>query len=95
MVREFAEALMGAEADALCGADYGERPPERVKIKDGYRERRWDRSRTPEPFEAHSTREVESPSRGERQRQQQLQARDFNALPMLLSSFRHSSTQRT
>jgi putative transposase len=25
MVKEFAEALMGAEADALCGAAYGER----------------------------------------------------------------------
>ncbi len=42
MVREFAEALMGAEADALCGADYGERSPERVNIRNGYRERRWD-----------------------------------------------------
>ena len=35
MVREFAEALMGAEADALCGADYGERSPERVNISNG------------------------------------------------------------
>jgi len=42
MVREFAEALMGAEADALCGADYGERSLERVNIRNGYRERRWD-----------------------------------------------------
>jgi putative transposase len=42
MVREFAEALMGAEADALCGADYGERSPERVNIRNGYRERAWD-----------------------------------------------------
>ena len=25
MVRDFAGALMGAEADALCGAGYGER----------------------------------------------------------------------
>ncbi len=30
MVQDFAEALMGAEADALCGASYGERSPERV-----------------------------------------------------------------
>jgi putative transposase len=42
MVREFAEALMGAEADVLCGADYGERSPERVNIRNGYRERAWD-----------------------------------------------------
>jgi hypothetical protein len=32
MVQEFAEALMGAEADALCGAPYGEPSPERVNI---------------------------------------------------------------
>ena len=25
MVKEFAEALMGADADAVCGAGYGER----------------------------------------------------------------------
>ena len=42
MVREFAEALMGAEADVLCGADFGERSPARVNIRNGYRERRWD-----------------------------------------------------
>ncbi len=42
MVQEFAEALMGAEADALCGAGYGERSPERVNIRNGYRERDWD-----------------------------------------------------
>jgi putative transposase len=33
MVRDFAEALMGAEADGLCGAGYGERSPERVTIR--------------------------------------------------------------
>jgi len=27
MVRDFAEALMGAEVDAVCGAAYGERSP--------------------------------------------------------------------
>jgi transposase-like protein len=42
MVQDFAEALMGAEADALCGAGYGERSPERVNIRNGYRERAWD-----------------------------------------------------
>ena len=42
MVQEFAEALMGAEADALCGAPYGERSPARVNIRNGYRERGWD-----------------------------------------------------
>ena len=42
MVKVFAEQLMGAEADALCGADYGERSPERVNRRNGYRERAWD-----------------------------------------------------
>jgi putative transposase len=42
MVRCFAEALMGAEADALCGAGYGARSPERTNRRNGYRERRFD-----------------------------------------------------
>ncbi len=42
MVQDFVEALMGAEADALCGASYGERSPERVNRRNGYRERGWD-----------------------------------------------------
>jgi putative transposase len=42
MVQEFCEALMGAEADTLCGADYGERSPERVNRRNGYRDRSWD-----------------------------------------------------
>ena len=33
---------MGAEGDALCGAPYGERSPERVNSRNGYRARRWD-----------------------------------------------------
>ena len=42
MVKIFAEQLMGADADALCGADYGERSSERVNRRNGYRERPWD-----------------------------------------------------
>src|SRR6266581_957662 len=42
MVEDFAEALMGAEAEAVCGAGYGERSPERVNRRNGYRERDWD-----------------------------------------------------
>jgi putative transposase len=42
MVKVFAEQLMGADADAVCGADYGERSPERVNRRNGYRERPWD-----------------------------------------------------
>ena len=42
MVKEFAEALMSADADAVCGGGYGERSPERVNRCNGYRERGWD-----------------------------------------------------
>jgi putative transposase len=42
MVKEMAEALMGAEADAVCGAPYGERSSERINRRNGYRERDWD-----------------------------------------------------
>jgi transposase-like protein len=42
MVKEMAEALMSADADAVCGAGYGERTPERINRRNGYRERDWD-----------------------------------------------------
>ena len=42
MVQAFAERLMAAEADALCGAGYGERTPERVNSRNGYRHREFD-----------------------------------------------------
>ncbi len=42
MVRFFAEALMSADADAACGASYGERSSERRNQRNGYRQRRWD-----------------------------------------------------
>src|SRR5215468_4840511 len=42
MVKSFAEALMGAEADAICGAPYGERSEERINKRNGYRDRAWD-----------------------------------------------------
>ena len=42
MLKVFAEQLMGAEADALCGASYGERTEERTNQRNGYRERQWD-----------------------------------------------------
>ena len=42
MVKTFAEALMGAEADALCGAAFRERTSERVNRRNGYRERPFD-----------------------------------------------------
>ena len=42
MVKDFAEALMSADADAVCGAGWGERSAERVNRRNGYRERDWD-----------------------------------------------------
>jgi putative transposase len=42
MVQTFAEALMSAEADAICGAPYGQRSDERVNQRNGYRPREWD-----------------------------------------------------
>jgi transposase-like protein len=42
MVSTFAEALMGAEADAVCGAPFGERSSERTNTRNGYRRREWD-----------------------------------------------------
>src|SRR5512134_1186381 len=42
MLKTFVEALMGAEADAICGASYGERSPERANCRNGYRSRDWD-----------------------------------------------------
>ena len=42
MLEAFAEELMGAEADALCGAGYHERSPERVNPRNGYRHRGFD-----------------------------------------------------
>jgi transposase-like protein len=35
-------AIMNAEADAVCGAGYGERSAERVNQRNGYRTRPWD-----------------------------------------------------
>src|SRR5579863_2182206 len=42
MVKEFAEVVMSADADAVCGAGWGERSLERVNRRNGYRERPWD-----------------------------------------------------
>ena len=42
MVVSFAERLMSAEADAMCGAGYGERSAERVNSRNGYRHRALD-----------------------------------------------------
>jgi transposase-like protein len=42
MITTFVQALMGAEADAVCGAEYGARSEERTNTRNGYRRREWD-----------------------------------------------------
>ncbi|MFD1652724.1 transposase, partial [Pseudonocardia alaniniphila] len=42
MIKQFAEALMNAEVDAVCGAGYRERSDVRVNSRNGYRLRDWD-----------------------------------------------------
>ena len=42
LVTVFSQLLMSAEADAVCGADYGTKSEERKNRRNGYRHRRWD-----------------------------------------------------
>src|SRR5688572_22654309 len=42
MLTTFINTLMSAEADAVCGAGYGERSDERVNTRNGYRHREFD-----------------------------------------------------
>jgi hypothetical protein len=42
MVKLFCERVMSEEADAICGAPYGERSEDRTNRRNGYRTRAWD-----------------------------------------------------
>jgi hypothetical protein len=42
LLSTFVQALMSAEADAICGAGYGEPSPERTNSRNGYRTRDFD-----------------------------------------------------
>jgi putative transposase len=42
MFRAFAQQMMDAEVENLCGAGYGEVSPDRVNSRNGYRHRDWD-----------------------------------------------------
>ena len=42
MIRGFAQRMMDAEVEAVCGAGYGEVSPDRVNSRNGYRRRDWD-----------------------------------------------------
>jgi hypothetical protein len=42
MIKGFAQRMMDAEVEQVCGAGYGEVTPERVNSRNGYRRRDWD-----------------------------------------------------
>jgi putative transposase len=42
MIKGFAQRVMDAEVEQVCGAGYGEVTPERVNSRNGYRRREWD-----------------------------------------------------
>ena len=42
MLTAFVQVLMSADADAVCGAEYGTRSPDRSNRRNGYRQREWD-----------------------------------------------------
>jgi putative transposase len=42
MITSLANAMMSAQADQVCGADYGERSAGRTNQRNGYRAREWD-----------------------------------------------------
>ena len=42
LLSTFIHALLGADADAVCGAEYGQRSSERVNQRNGYRQRQFD-----------------------------------------------------
>jgi transposase-like protein len=42
MLTAFVQTVMSADADAICGAEYGTRSPDRTNRRNGYRPREWD-----------------------------------------------------
>jgi putative transposase len=42
MIKGFAQRMMDAEVEGICGAGYGEVSPDRVNSRNGYRHREWD-----------------------------------------------------
>ena len=56
MVKTMAETLMSAEADTLCGADYGTRSEDRTNRRNGYRRRPLSNVRSGTPLSLGSAR---------------------------------------
>jgi transposase-like protein len=49
LLATFLNTLMSAEVDAVCGAGYGERSPQRINTRNGHRYRGFDtRAGTPD-----------------------------------------------
>ncbi|MDY6944977.1 MAG: transposase, partial [Pseudomonadota bacterium] len=42
MIQYVAQRMMEMDAESLCAASYGERSPERMNSRNGYRERLWE-----------------------------------------------------
>ena len=42
LLTAFVQALMSADADSVCGAEFGSRSPDRTNRRNGYRPREWD-----------------------------------------------------
>ena len=53
-LRVLVEGIMDAEVSSRIGAEYGERSPERVTQRNGYRSRAWD-TRVSRSFERGAT----------------------------------------
>ena len=49
LMGNFINTLLSAQADAVCGADYGSRDPERTNRRNGYRHRELDTRRRDPP----------------------------------------------
>jgi hypothetical protein len=49
LLATFINTLMSAEADAVCGAEYGARSAERTNVRNGYRAREFDTAATQGP----------------------------------------------
>jgi transposase-like protein len=63
LVEQTVNALLSEQADALCGAGWGERSAERTNQRNGYRERRWDtRAGTIDLNSRSSARAASSPT---------------------------------
>lgn len=60
LLATFINTLLSAEADAVCGAEYGTSTPDRVNRRNGYRHR--DSTPAPAPWTSRSPSSVRGPT---------------------------------